>query len=109
MFRYYSTPDEASVRITVAGEHSDGVLRLAVARCSPKDRYVKVLGREKAEKRLSIGLLYDKIELKECDAKTFVAFAKKAVMDIDKNSTVVRIKPVGTKKEKKKKSVKQEL
>lgn len=98
MFRYYSTPNEAAVRITVAGEHSDGVLKLAVSRCSMKDRYVKKIGREKAEKRLSIGLLYDQIELNECDAKTFVVFAKKAVLDIDKNAKVVRILPKGEKK-----------
>lgn len=101
MFRYYSTPNEANVRITIAGVHSDGVLKLAVSRCSKKDRYVKKIGREKAEKRLSIGLLYDQIELKECDAKTFVEFAKKAVLDIDKNAKVVKILPKGEKKSKK--------
>lgn len=93
MFRYYSQPNEASVRITVVGEHSEGVLRLAVSRCSKKDRYVKKIGRGRAEKRLLKGKLFDEVHLQECDAKTFVQYAKQAIKDVDKNATPIRIEP----------------
>lgn len=55
-FIYYSSPDnDLGARVTVVGEYADGVLNLAVARCSNMDAFVKKTGREIATERLKKG------------------------------------------------------
>ena len=64
MYRFYSNPtDTSKVRVSVVGEysHEDGILKIAVSRCSKKDSFIKKKGRAIAEGRLYKGKLYDKI------------------------------------------------
>lgn len=55
-FIFHSSPDNnLGVRVTVVGDYADGVLNLAVARCSQEDIFVRKTGREKAIERLKKG------------------------------------------------------
>lgn len=74
MFRFYSNPAERE-RISVVGEHSEGVLKLAVARCSRKDNFYRKKGRAIAEGRLAKGKLHSAIPMESCDTHTFVTIA----------------------------------
>ena len=56
MFRFYSK-DDVKNRVTVVGEHKDGLLKVAVARCSDLDRFDRKKGRMIAEGRLRVGKL----------------------------------------------------
>lgn len=74
MFRFYS--QGSKVRVAVVGEHSEGVLKIAVSRCSTKDAFVRKKGRMIAEGRLQKGKLYSQEKIENCDVKTFVEKAK---------------------------------
>lgn len=53
---FHSEKDHVSgIRVTVVGGIVDGVLNLAVSRCSLKDNFVKKDGRKKALARLTAG------------------------------------------------------
>lgn len=90
MFRFYSKPTETNgVRVAVVAEHSEGVLKVAIARCSTKDHYDKRVGRALAEKRLTENELYASIPIQVCDVKTFVLFAKGVAAEVSKDPTKV--------------------
>lgn len=74
MFIYYS-PHQQECRVTVVGEHKDGVLKLAVTRCSKKDRFVKKKGVAIAKSRLENNYLHSKYKLDSCSPKDFVETA----------------------------------
>jgi hypothetical protein len=74
MFRFYSNPQE-KVRVSVVGEHSEGMLKIAVALCSNKDNFYRKKGRTIAEGRLAKGKVYTTIPMENCDVKTFVSKA----------------------------------
>lgn len=88
MFRCYSphfltnTKDNPLPRISIAGEHKDGTLKLAAARCSLKDRFVRKAGREIAEKRLKEGKHILEVKIKKCDSDTFHAYANTLMENI---------------------------
>lgn len=82
MFGFYSPVNETKVRVTIVGEHTDGMLRIAVARCSAKDNFVKKYGRGRALKRLSLGKLYKTILLDDCSPKAFVEIAKQVAEEV---------------------------
>ncbi len=75
MLRFYSKPIKNEPRISVVGEHKDGLLKIAVARCSIKDQFVKKTGRTLAEKRLSENKLYEEIRINNCRGKDFAIIA----------------------------------
>ena len=71
MYRFYSKPTSGT-RVTVVGEHKDGMLNLATAVCSRKDNFVKRKGRAIAEGRFSKGKYTKSIPMNKCDGKEFV-------------------------------------
>lgn len=112
MFRCYTkfTKSDAEQRVKkprvcVVGKHSEGVLEIAVSRCSSKDHFVKSKGRAIAEGRLLKGKLYKKIELKECKIGDFIKIANEIIKDVEEsfivfdNSPVVKLKKVEDKNE----------
>lgn len=88
MFGFYSDlpKDEKDknlrVRVTVVGEHTEGMLKVAVSRCSRKDNFVKKNGRGRAEKRLKIGKLYKEIPMQECKCKDFINIAAEIAEEV---------------------------
>ena len=84
MFRFYSKADETN-RVSIVGECTDGVLKVAAARCSSKDNFVRKKGRELAEKRLQSNELCFEIPADKCDVRTFIVIAKGLCQQI-KNS-----------------------
>jgi len=78
MFRCYSPHDLSSPdalvqlpRITVVGEHKDNELRIVASRCNLKDRFIRKIGREKAEKRLKSGFAHMVVKSPHCDSRMF--------------------------------------
>jgi len=84
------------VRVTVVAEYSEGVLKLAVSRCSRKDRFVKKIGTARAVARLRRDKLYKVIEMQECKCKDFINIAKQIAEEVRINKVV--IVPQGFKK-----------
>lgn len=89
MYRFYSRPTGTNIRVSVVGEHSDGVLKIAVARCSKKDHFVKKKGRTIAEGRLKKGKYYQKIQMRKCNISTFVSLAKAIAKHVSKNPRAI--------------------
>ena len=79
IFRYY-TPvrywDGKVPRATVVGVHEDGMLKVAVSRCSESDMFSRQKGRFIAEKRLQEGKFFAMFPMKECKVKTFIPYAQ---------------------------------
>lgn len=79
MYRFYSNPTEAKVRVSVIGEFfpEEKVLKVAVSRCSKKDSFIRAKGRAIAEGRLHKGKLYDKLSYETPPtSEEFIAQAK---------------------------------
>lgn len=96
MFRFYSKSTETKSRVAVVGVHSDGVLSIAVSRCSSKDNFMKKKGRKIAEGRLANGLkadtkkntLYAQIPMEACDVKNFLQIAHQTAKTVDESKVV---------------------
>ena len=88
MFRFYSNPAETRSRVSVVGEHSEGMLRVAVARCSEKDHFVRKKGRMIAEGRLAKNKTYDVIPMDSCDIQEFVKLAKEISKEVIKTKQI---------------------
>ena len=99
MYRYYSNPIGGR-RVAVVGEHSKGVLKIAVAICSNKDQFIRVKGRNIAEGRLLKGKCYESIKTKECDTRCFIGHAERIATEAAMSKIIV--KPVEKKSMKKK-------
>lgn len=95
MFRCYSPwfltqrEKDPLPRITVVGEHKDGVLKLAASRCSTKDRFVRKVGRELAENRLKEGKHVLEVKTQRCDSEIFHNYANTLMENIWVSKTVV--------------------
>ena len=63
-------------RISIVGEHKDGKLKIAAARCSLKDRFVRKVGRDIAEKRLREGKYLIEVNIPTCSSDLFHDFAQ---------------------------------
>jgi hypothetical protein len=72
MYNFYS---KTNPRVTVVGEHSEGKLKLAVARCSSNDRFVRETGRKLASDRLAEGKIYITVATDECKTENFIRIA----------------------------------
>lgn len=90
MFRFYSNPINGT-RVAIVGIHSEGVLKLAAARCSKRDEFRRAKGRAIAEGRLQKNKLYSSTELSIIDVNTFVRIAEVAAIDIANNPKRVSI------------------
>lgn len=99
MFRFYSKPQEDygvkvknpkhNARVVVVGEHSEGMLKLAVSRCSAKDHFVKQKGRNMAEGRLRKERYFKIIPMGDCNAEKFIEIAKATVKEVVESFKVV--------------------
>ena len=87
MFTFYSLSTDPE-RITVVGEHKEGVLKLAVSKCSLKDRFVRKKGRLIATGRLAKGITFATVAMENCDVKTFVAVAMEVIDKVQEFSTL---------------------
>ena len=89
MCRFYSRPQETKVRVSIVGEYSEGVLKIAVARCSNKDNFHKKKGRMIAEGRLAKNKLFDIIKMQDCSIRKFVEIAKKISQTVANNPEAI--------------------
>ena len=80
-YRFYTSAGQAC-RTTIVGEHKDGVLKLAAARCSNRDHFNRKIGRSIAEGRLKAGKLCKAVLTETCDVQTFLKYAKPAANDV---------------------------
>jgi hypothetical protein len=83
VFRFYSNTEEGKPRITVVAEHSAGMLKVAVARCSNKDHFIRKKGRMIAEGRLAKDKLFTTVEMESCDIAAFVEVAKEVAREVN--------------------------
>lgn len=88
MYRFYSGAENKN-RVSVVGEYSEGVLKVAVARCSNKDHFFRRKGRGIAEGRLQKGKLYITKSLEFCDVKTFVDIAKQIAYEVSISKKII--------------------
>lgn len=86
MYRFYSNNTPRSV---IVAQHSEGVLNLAVSRCSKKDRFIRKRGRAIAEGRLNKGMFYKTIKTgPDFKTKDFVEIAKTVATELETNLNV---------------------
>jgi len=76
MFRFYSRPGSTN-RVAIAAEHSEGELKIAVARCSNNDSFNRKKGRMIAEGRLAKGKTFVTLPMESCSTKEFYEVATK--------------------------------
>jgi len=86
-YRFYSSPAE-KVRISVVGQYEEGILKIAVARCSKKDTFIRRKGRAIAEGRLFKNKLYTAVPMQACDIVAFVDVAKQVVAEVARTKKV---------------------
>ena len=80
MLRFYSNPQTNSTRVVVVGTHSEGMLNIAVARCSKKDNFIKKKGRMIAEGRLLKGKFFKTIPLETLSTTEFIRIAQEQII-----------------------------
>lgn len=91
-FRFFTEP--ASVRVTIVGEFTDGVLRIAASRCSSKDHFVRRKGAAIAEGRLRKGRLVREVPMDSCDGFRFVEVARSVGADVRQRPEILnRVDP----------------
>ncbi len=76
-------------RVTVVGDYQDGVLKIAVSRCSDKDTFTKIRGRGLATGRLLRGKIYKSFTLKEINTEKFIEIASSEAALVEKNPELV--------------------
>jgi hypothetical protein len=82
MYRFYSSP-ESQNRVTVVGVVENDVLKIAVAICSKKDRFVRKIGRSIAEGRLKKGIYYETCPLTApVPTKDFIDIAQRIANEV---------------------------
>ena len=89
MYRFYS---KSSPRVTVVAEYSkkDKLLKIAVARCSKKDRFIRKEGRTLAEKRLKNGEYFREIYLKTAPSNyNFAGLASYIAHEVGKTKEII--------------------
>ena len=91
MFGFYSLPEDRN-RISIVGEHKDGILKIAAARCSTKDRFCKKTGREIATKRLKEDNLLLSVNIEKCEGRLFLNMAKVLIEEINRNPKILNKK-----------------
>jgi hypothetical protein len=91
MLHYYSTPDDPN-RISFAGEYNEGILRIAAARTSNKDVFVRKVGRKKAEGRLKDNILVFENNVGDSTIKKFVEVCKDITPLLHKDPFAVSFK-----------------
>ena len=93
MYYYYSSPDDPN-RISFAGEYNEGVLRIAAARTSTKDHFVRRTGRMKATGKLKGNILLHEraLDKDQFSIKLFVETCKSLIPYIHRDPAVINVK-----------------
>lgn len=92
MFTFYSKPNSEhnrNERVTFVGNFSDGILKIAAARCSKKDQFARKKGFQIAQGRLMKDKLIFSQEVSSCDASQFVQIAKELSEGVIKSKVVL--------------------
>lgn len=84
MYRFYSSPKDSN-RVTIVGETVDGTLKIAAARCSHNDHFVRKVGRDIAEKRLQNNETIFNIPVQDCSITFFVTLARGLAQELSKH------------------------
>ena len=87
MFRFYSKANSAN-RVSIAAEHSDGMLKIATSCCSNNDSFTRKRGRMIAEARLVKGKIHTEIPMETCTGKDFYEVAVKVADHVAKTKKV---------------------
>ena len=74
IYRFYSSAKNPN-RIAVIGEYENGVLNIAVSRCSKDDIFLRKRGRVIAEGRLHKGRLHSIFHMEQPNTETFIEIA----------------------------------
>ena len=87
IYRFYSSAENPN-RIAVIGEYENGVLNIAVSRCSNNDIFLRKRGRAIAEGRLHKGRLHSIFHMKQPKTEAFIEIASSIIkmVHIDKIS-----------------------
>ena len=88
LYRFYSNSKKN--RVTVVGACNNGYLKIATARCSNKDQFVRRKGRAIAEGRLLKGKLFTSIPMvgDVCSTEIFIEHAKLVVDRVNQTKQV---------------------
>ena len=92
MFTFYSKNSEnqkSNERVTFVGTFSEGILKIAAARCSKKDQFARKKGFLIAQGRLNKNRLLFSQEMPVCSATDFVNIAKTLVENVIKTKVVL--------------------
>lgn len=92
MYNFYSKPIKkgSNERVSVVGQHNDGMLQIAAARCSAKDQFSRKTGRAIAEKRLEEKKTYITIPVEKCDISLFLLVAQGVSQNVLKTKRVTK-------------------
>lgn len=93
-FIYHSKPTWLyNPRVTVAGKIEDNKLKLAVARCSEKDQFIKKVGRELSIERLNNNQLISEVDVTGIEKINglFVDLAREIAYVCDELGTHIKI------------------
>lgn len=93
-FIYHSKPTWLyNSRVTVAGKIEDNKLKLAVARCSEKDQFIKKIGRDISIERLNNNQLISEVDVTGIDKinALFVDLARSIAYVCDELGTHVKV------------------
>ena len=88
-FRFYSNPENSTVRVSLAGTHENGVLKIAAARCSNRDNFQRKKGRQIAEGRLHKDKVCYQEQRETCTGHDFVEVARSLAAEITNNANKV--------------------
>lgn len=88
MLHYYSSPEDSN-RISFAGEYEGNILKIAAARKSDKDVFIRKVGRKKAEGRLRGDILVACSTVSDASTNTFVSKCRELEEVIHSNPGIV--------------------
>ena len=90
MYRFYSKANETKNRVSIVGECVEGTLKIAAARCSNKDNFVRKKGRKLAEERLKNNQLYYECKTEKCDIRQFLYLARSIAKEIENSGETIK-------------------
>jgi hypothetical protein len=91
-YRFYSKSEEAKQhRVSIVGEHSEGVLSIAVAICSNNDIFRRKVGRAIAEGRLKHGKLYKQVREEHMSTELFIQNALEIIQELESYKIPIKL------------------
>lgn len=91
-FIFHSDQDDfTGIRVTVVGDYTDGVLKVAASRCSPEDHFARKIGRDIALDRLNKDKLITSIETGDMSNNKFISIANAVADSVIENGIEQKI------------------